>query len=405
MDVRAHVTEDGGRSFGGCARDAQAQRQPRARVRSERPGLPARGCDGGLYESWDLGETWKYVANLPVTQFYKVDVDYDEPFYNIIGGTQDNATQHGPSRTDNSHGIRNSDWMITVFGDGHQPAIDPTNPDIIYSQWQQGNLVRHDRKTGEITYIQPQPRDGEESDRFNWDAPILISPHDPARMYFASQRVWRSDEPRRLVGADQRRSLARHRPADRADDGPGVELRRDLGPLRDVPVRDRDVDRGVAEAGGPDLRGTDDGLSMSPRTAGRPGAGGAAPGRARVLVCQRHQGRPARRRHGLHLPRQPQGGRLHALRPEEHGPWTHMGVDPRRPARPAPRLAPRAGSHQPGSALPRHRVRRLLHRGRRDQVDQADRGRPEYPVPRPGDPATRERSGRRDLRPGVLCPR
>jgi hypothetical protein len=70
--------------------------------------------------------------------------------------------------------------MITVFGDGHQPAIDPTNPDIIYSQWQQGNLVRHDRKSGEIVYIQPQPREGEPHDRFNWDAPILISPHDPA---------------------------------------------------------------------------------------------------------------------------------------------------------------------------------------------------------------------------------
>jgi HAMP domain-containing protein len=81
-----------------------------------------------------------------------------------------------------------------VFGDGHQPAIDPTNPDIIYSQWQQGNLVRHDRKTGEIVYIQPQPAEEEETDRFNWDAPILISPHDPVRVYFASQRLWRSDD-------------------------------------------------------------------------------------------------------------------------------------------------------------------------------------------------------------------
>ena len=151
------------------------------------------GTDGGVYESFDGTANWKFFANMPITQFYKVAVDYDQPFYNIYGGTQDNNTQGGPSRTDNVHGIRNSDWFITVFADGHQPAVDPTNPDIIYSEWQKGNLVRYDRKTGEIVYIQPQPGADEESDRFNWDSPILISPHDPARLYFASQRVWRSD--------------------------------------------------------------------------------------------------------------------------------------------------------------------------------------------------------------------
>ncbi len=151
------------------------------------------GSDGGVYETYDDLENWKFYANMPITQFYKVAVDYDEPFYNIYGGTQDNNTQGGPSRTTNLIGIRNSDWYITVFADGHQPAVDPTNPDIIYSEWQQGNLVRYDRKTGEVIYIQPQPAEGEDTDRFNWDSPILISPHDPARLYFASQRVWRSD--------------------------------------------------------------------------------------------------------------------------------------------------------------------------------------------------------------------
>jgi len=151
------------------------------------------GTDGGVYESFDDTAHWKFFSNMPITQFYKLAVDYDEPFYNIYGGTQDNNTQGGPSRTDNVNGIRTGDWFITVFADGHQPAVDPTNPDIIYSEWQEGNLVRYDRKTGEVIYIQPQPAADEDSERFNWDSPILISPHDPARLYYASQRVWRSD--------------------------------------------------------------------------------------------------------------------------------------------------------------------------------------------------------------------
>lgn len=194
MDVRAHVTEDGGKTFTQVPETHKHSDNHALAFNPDDPEYLLMGSDGGLYESWDLGQTWKYAANLPVTQFYKVSVDYDTPFYNVVGGTQDNATQLGPSRTDNIHGIRNSDWEITVFGDGHQPAIDPTNPDIVYSQWQQGNLVRHDRKTGEIVYIQPQPGPDEETERFNWDAPILISPHDPQTLFFASQRMWRSDD-------------------------------------------------------------------------------------------------------------------------------------------------------------------------------------------------------------------
>ncbi|MGJ8664349.1 MAG: WD40/YVTN/BNR-like repeat-containing protein, partial [Marinicella sp.] len=152
------------------------------------------GTDGGLYESFDLTQSWKFVANLPVTQFYKVAVDDAEPFYHIYGGTQDNNTQGGPSRTDNIQGIRNSDWYVVLFGDGHQPATEPGNPDIVYAEWQQGNLVRVDKTTGEMVYIQPQPDAGEAAERFNWDAPILVSPHNPTTLYFASQRVWRSDD-------------------------------------------------------------------------------------------------------------------------------------------------------------------------------------------------------------------
>jgi photosystem II stability/assembly factor-like uncharacterized protein len=194
MDATLHVSTDGGTTF---EPQRQGSKHGDHHAMAFDPNDPDHfliGTDGGLYETWDLGETYRFTSNLPVTQFYKVAVDYDEPFYNLYGGTQDNNTQGGPSRTDNVHGIRSSDWFITLFGDGHQPAVDPTNPDIVYSEWQQGNLTRFDRQTGEIIYIQPQPEAGEDLERWNWDAPILISPHDPARLYFASQRVWRSDD-------------------------------------------------------------------------------------------------------------------------------------------------------------------------------------------------------------------
>jgi len=151
------------------------------------------GSDGGMYISHDRMENWRFIANLPLTQFYKIAADDAEPFYTVYGGTQDNSTQGGPSRTGRKEGIKNKDWFLTLFGDGHQPAIEPGNPNIMYSQWQQGNLTRHDRSTRENVYIKPQPRPGEPAERFNWDAPINVSSHDPKRIYFASQRVWRSD--------------------------------------------------------------------------------------------------------------------------------------------------------------------------------------------------------------------
>lgn len=152
------------------------------------------GSDGGIYMSHDRMGNWRYIANLPLTQFYKIAADDTEPFYLVYGGTQDNSTQGGPSRTNRTEGIKNKDWFLTLGGDGHQPAVEPGNPDIMYSQWQQGNLTRVDRKTKQGVYIKPQPLPGDPAERFNWDAPINVSTHDAKRIYFASQRVWRSDD-------------------------------------------------------------------------------------------------------------------------------------------------------------------------------------------------------------------
>ncbi len=193
VDVRMQISEDGGKTFKRMKEEFKHSDNHSLAFKKDDPNYLLVGTDGGIYETFDLTENWKYIPNLPLTQFYKVAVDDAEPFYNIYGGTQDNSTQGGPSRTDNVSGIRNSDWEIVLFADGHQPATEPGNPDIVYAEWQQGNLVRADRTTGEFVYIQPQPEEGEVYERFNWDAPILVSPHNSTRIYFASQRVWRSD--------------------------------------------------------------------------------------------------------------------------------------------------------------------------------------------------------------------
>jgi photosystem II stability/assembly factor-like uncharacterized protein len=195
MDVFLHVTRNGGDSFEILETGRDKHSDNHALVLD--PADPEHlivGTDASLYESFDEGATWRQVPNLPISQFYKMALDTAEPFYNVLGGAQDLGTLIGPSGTRNLEGVRNADWTIPLGADGYDCAFDPENPDILYMEWQGGNLVRHDRQSHENLGIRPQPAPGEPPERWNWDAPLLVSPHSPARLYFGSQRVWRSDD-------------------------------------------------------------------------------------------------------------------------------------------------------------------------------------------------------------------
>ena len=194
MNTWLHHTEDGGKSFKATGEKNKHVDNHCIWIDPEDTDHWRIGCDGGIYETWDHATNWQYKANLPVTQFYKLAVDNTEPFYHIYGGTQDNNTQGGPSRTTSNSGIVNSDWYITLGGDGFEAAIDPLDPNIVYSQAQYGWLARYDKKSGEKLGIKPQPGKGEPALRWNWDAPLLISPHKNTRLYFAANKLFRSED-------------------------------------------------------------------------------------------------------------------------------------------------------------------------------------------------------------------
>lgn len=193
LGVQLHVSDDGGRTF-----HNEGARQIHVDfhamwVNPNNPNHVILGGDGGVAISVDRSRSYRWLPNLPLGQFYHVSFDMQTP-YTVCGGLQDNNTWCGPSAVRNESGIGNDEWFIIGGGDGFVGIVDPTNPRIMYAESQNGNMNRIDRLTNERTSIRPEPPPGERAYRWNWDTPLILSPHNPATVYTAANRVFKSTD-------------------------------------------------------------------------------------------------------------------------------------------------------------------------------------------------------------------
>ncbi len=211
MDSSVRVTEDGGKTMQQAGWQVHSDNHALVFDPTD-PNHLLEGNDGGLYESYDHGRTWRHFNNIPVTQFYRVSLDNALPFYNIYGGAQDNGSQGVPSRTNRRAGIRTSDWLNTGGGDGFQSRADYADPDTVYACSQNIGCNRLDLKTGASTNIHPRFGADDATLRSRWDLPFIISPHSHTRLYVAGNRLMRSDDRGatwKLVSGDLTRNIDR----------------------------------------------------------------------------------------------------------------------------------------------------------------------------------------------------
>ncbi len=194
VETISKYTNDGGKTWKSLSNNKRHVDDHALWLNPKNPNHFIIGGDGGVYESYDSGKNYRFVSNLPITQYYRVYVDNDFPFYNVYGGTQDNNSMGGPSQNLSRSGVTSEEWTVTNGGDGFWGAVDPENPDIVYSESQFGNVVRYDKKSGERLFIKPQPKKGEKTYKWNWNTPFIISPHSKTRLYIAANKVFRSDD-------------------------------------------------------------------------------------------------------------------------------------------------------------------------------------------------------------------
>ena len=194
VETHTHLTVDGGKTFKQLGRESRHVDDHALWIDPDDTAHLLIGGDGGIYETFDAGQHWRHIPNLPVTQFYRVNIDNSFPFYYVYGGTQDNSSMGGPSRNTSKLGVVNDEWFVTKSGDGFWCAIDPQDPNIVYSESQYGSIARYDRRIKERIYITPLPGKGEKTYKWNWNTPFIISPHSHTRLYCAANKVFRSDD-------------------------------------------------------------------------------------------------------------------------------------------------------------------------------------------------------------------
>ncbi|PCH67506.1 MAG: glycosyl hydrolase [Bacteroidales bacterium] len=194
VETRTHFTEDGGKTWTQMGLKDRHVDDHAIWVDPADTNHFMIGGDGGIYESFDAGETYVFKCNLSVTQFYRVQVDNALPFYNVYGGTQDNNTLGGPSQNISKKGVTNADWDPILGGDGFWAQIDPTDPNIVYCEYQYGNLYRYDKKSGEKINIKAREPKGVKAYKWNWNAPLILSHHKNTRLYAGANILLQSDD-------------------------------------------------------------------------------------------------------------------------------------------------------------------------------------------------------------------
>ncbi|MDB4286294.1 hypothetical protein N9933_03235, partial [bacterium] len=186
-------SEDGGKTFENFIPYSEVHPDHHAwYIHPDDPDFLIDGNDGGMAISRDQGKSWRFVENLPLAQFYHINIDNEYP-YNVYGGMQDNGSWRGPAYVWRSDGIRNSYWEEILFGDGFDVLPDPEDSRYGYAMSQGGSLSRYDYVTGHNKYIRPIHPDGTEL-RFHWNAAIAQDPFDPATIYYGSQFVHKSTD-------------------------------------------------------------------------------------------------------------------------------------------------------------------------------------------------------------------
>ena len=191
LGVQIHISDDGGKTFienGALHSDHHAMW-----INPKNSNHIIDGNDGGIGISYDKGATWEAVYNMDLGQFYHITYDMETP-YNVCGGLQDNYTWCGPTAVRSRTGIANDQWFQIHGGDGFEAQIDPKNSRIIYAESQDGNISRIDKVSNERKSIRPLPARGEAPLRWNWNTPILMSPHDPATIYVGANKVFKSTD-------------------------------------------------------------------------------------------------------------------------------------------------------------------------------------------------------------------